>query len=276
VGGAVARALCGECEVFSLSRRRADLPETVRQLIVPDLQEAMAVSAQIPRGAVFVHCAAAIFADDDMLWAANVLGTRAMCRLAASREARRFVMISTGGVYGYAHGVLRGEDDPVAPLGPYAQSKYVSERTVQWLHQSDGIPADILRLYSPFALNQKKGLLPTVRNKVAAGDPLTINSRGAPAIQPVHVDDVAAAIRLAAWGSRPGCDIYNVCGDAAWTFEQIVDAYSAAMGREAAKTYAQQDPGDLLARYQKYKSAFDWMPQHGLNDFIKQHAAVDR
>ena len=59
VGGAVARAFCGESEVVSLSRRPADLPDAVRQVIVPDLQEAMAVSAQVPRRAVFVHCAAA-------------------------------------------------------------------------------------------------------------------------------------------------------------------------------------------------------------------------
>jgi UDP-glucose 4-epimerase len=275
VGGAAARALCGESEVFSLSRRPDDLPETVRQLIVPDLQEAMAVSAQVPRRAVFVHCAAALFGDDDTLWATNVLGTRAVCRLAASREATRFVMISTGGVHGYAQGILRGEDDPVTPIGAYAQSKYVSERIVQWMHQTNGIPADILRVYFPFALNQKKGLFPTVRSKVAAGEPLTINRGGAPTVQPVHVDDVAAAIRLAAWGARPGCDTYNVCGDEAWTFEQIVDAYSAAMGREAVKTYTQRDLGDLLARNQKLKSSFDWTPQHGLNDFIGQHGAVD-
>ena len=272
VGGAVARALCAEVEVISLTRRPADLPDAVRQVIVPDLQDAAAVSAQVPRRAVFVHCAAAVDADDDTLWAGNVLATRAVCRLAASREATRFVMISTGGVYGYAHGVFRSENDPVAPISAYAHSKYISEQIVHWLHRTDGIPADILRLYFPFALNQKKGLFPMVRDKVAAGETLTINRGGAPSMQPVHVDDVAAAIRLVAGGARPGCEVYNLCGDEAWTFDQIVDAYSAAMGREAAKTYAQRDQGDLLACNKKLKSTFGWVPQHGLSDFIKKHA----
>jgi nucleoside-diphosphate-sugar epimerase len=276
VGGRAARVLCGESEVFSLSRRPADLPDKVRQVIVPDLQEAMAVSAQVPRCAVFVHCAAAVNANDDTLWAANVLATRAVCRLAASREATRFVMISTGGVYAYAHGIFRREDDPVAPIGAYAHSKYISERIVHWLHETDGIPADILRLYFPFALNQEKGLFPMVRDKIAAGETLTINRGGAPTLQPVHVDDIAAAIRLAARGARTGCETYNLCGDEAWTFEQIVDAYSAAMGRVPAKAYTQRDKGDLLARNQKLKSTFDWTPQHGLDEFIKKHGVVDR
>ena len=134
VGRAVARAICGESEVVSLSRRPADLPDAVRQVIVPDLQEARAVSAQVPRRAVFVHCAAAVNADDDTLWTGNVLATHAVCRLAASREAARFVMMSTGGVYAYAHGIFRSEDDPVAPISAYAHSKYIAERIVHWLH----------------------------------------------------------------------------------------------------------------------------------------------
>ena len=260
----------------SLSRRPADLPDAVRQVIVPDLQQAGAVSAQVPRRAVFVHCAAAVNADDDTLWAGNVLATRAMCRLAASREATRFVMISTGGVYAYAHDVFRSEDDPIAPISAYAHSKYISERIVRWLHETDGIPADVLRLYFPFALDQEKGVFPMVRDRVAAGETLTINRSGAPAIQPVHVDDIAAAIRLVAQGARPGCEIYNLCGDEAWTFEQIVDAYSAAMGRGAAKTYTQRDHGDLLACNKKFKSTFDWTPQHSLSDFIKKHGVLRR
>jgi nucleoside-diphosphate-sugar epimerase len=275
VGGAAACVLRREGEVVSLSRRPVDLPDTVRQVIVPDLQEATAVSAQVPRRAVFVHCAAAINADDDTLWAGNVLATRAVCRLAATREATRFVMISTGGVYAYARGIFRSEDDPVAPISAYAHSKYISERIVHWLHETDGIPADILRLYFPFALNQEKGLFRLVRDKLAAGETLTINRGGAPAIQPVHVADIAAAIRLVGRGARPGCETYNLCGDEPWTFEQIVDAYSAAMGREAAKTYTERDQGDLLACNKKLKSTFDWTPQQGLNDFIKKHALAE-
>jgi nucleoside-diphosphate-sugar epimerase len=276
VGGAVARALSGESEVVSLSRRPADLPDAVRQVIVPDLQEAMAVSAQVPRRAVFVHCAAAVNADDDTLWAGNVLVTRAVCRVAASRDATRFIMISTGGVYAYAHGIYRGEDDPVAPISAYAHSKYISERIVHWLHETHGIPADILRLYFPFALNQEKGLFPMVRDKVVTGETLTINRCGAPTIQPVHVDDIAAAIRLVARGTCPGCETYNLCGDQTWTFEQIVDAYSAATGREAAKTYTERDQGDLLACNKKLKSTFGWTPKRGLNDFIKKHGLLYR
>ena len=115
-----------------------------------------------------------------------------------------------------------------------------------------------------------------VRDKVATGEPLSINRGGAPTIQPLHVDDIAAAIRLAARGGDPGCETYNLCGDEAWRFEQIVDAYSAALGREPVKNYTQQDKGDLLACNEKLKSAFGWTPQHSVSEFIEKHAVVHR
>ncbi len=162
---------------------------------------------------VVVHLAGVVDPVPDVALMArvNVEGTRHVLDAAASVGARRIVRISSATVYGaWANNpVPLAEDAPLRPnphFSPAVQGAEVERLLGEW--RADHPDVTVTTLRSAPVVGPGAERLPA---RILLGrPPLRVRGAAMP-VQVVHVDDLAAALALAATRDLPG--VYNVAAD---------------------------------------------------------------
>lgn len=139
----------------------------------------------------------------------NTYSTLDLLKYGKETGARRFILISSGAVYGYCQSPL-SEESPRNPGDFYGRSKKESEVL---LHQfEEGFTsAVILRLFFPYGPGQVKGIVPELVRRIKEGREITIYNERYPKINPIYVTDVVWAIEKALCLKGPYT--INLCGD---------------------------------------------------------------
>jgi dTDP-glucose 4,6-dehydratase len=171
---------------------------------------------------------------------------------AATREAFRFLHVSTDEVYGSL-----GPDDPpfsevtpYAPNSPYSASKAASDHLVRAYHHTYGLPTlttNCSNNYGPRQFPEK--LIPLMIVNATAGKPLPVYGDGANVRDWLYVGDHCAAICAVLARGRVG-ETYNVGGSEEMTNLAVVRAICALLaeakpGRDydALVTFVADRPG---------------------------------
>ena len=132
---------------------------------------------------VFIHAAGAIDANFDF----NVRGTAEAIERARAMGAKRFIYLSTGGMYRPSDEPLT-EESPVEPKSEYAKSKWEGEQLVL----RSGLRAQILRLFFPYGPGQRaQRFIPRLIDRIRRGEPITAGPR----MNPIYIDDLVEFIR---------------------------------------------------------------------------------
>jgi len=140
-----------------------------------------------------IHAAMSMGGSSEDNRRANVEGTRNVCEVAKTNQAR-LVHFSTVSVYGNSANALLTEESPQNPHGDdYGMLKLDAERVVQQ-YQKEGLPATILQptiVYGPWSFwsNYALNLLKT--------DFLALPLDGKGICNAVYIDDVCDAVFLA-------------------------------------------------------------------------------
>jgi nucleoside-diphosphate-sugar epimerase len=163
IGGHLATSLVVEGRpVRALVRPGTDFDRLARQGIecVPgDLTDPESVERSVEGCALVYHVAAITSArsgSNRELEAVNVEGSAHLAAAAARVQARRFVHVSTCGVYGFRNRFPADETTPLRPDTPYRISKARGERAVLDTSRKTGMPVIVARLasiYGPGATN---------------------------------------------------------------------------------------------------------------------------
>ena len=227
IGRLVCAALARERHEVVALVRSADRAPAGSTPAVGDLRDRDGLRALVvhERPECVIHLAAEIASQRDarLVQEVNVGGTEhllAAC-IGLSGAAPRFVFASTV-VTGEAHGALLTEDEPLPVATPYGRSKQECERLVA----ASGLPAAVIRpshVYGPGGWYAEE-LVPRLRQP---GRFAVIGS-GANLWDVVHVDDVVAALVLAATSAAPG-STYHVVDDEPITYYDFM----ATTAREA-------------------------------------------
>ncbi len=109
--------------------------------------------------------------NPSLTWAVNALVPDRICR---RYPAARMVALSTGNVYPLS-AVQRGgasEDDPLTPLGEYANAAVARERIFDYHARQAGTPLTLLRLY--YAVELRYGVLVDIARKVHQGEAIDL------------------------------------------------------------------------------------------------------
>jgi nucleoside-diphosphate-sugar epimerase len=218
-------------EVDALVRRPGSQPEGTRAL-AGDLTDGQRLTETLAgeRPDCVIHLAAEIASQrrERKVREVNVAGTRrlldACLALAGSDPTAgpRLVFASTV-VTGDAHGALLTEEAPLPVQTPYGRSKQEGERMIL----ESGLPAVVVRpshVYGPGGWYANE-LIPRLRQPGR----FAVIGRGENLWDVVHVDDVAAALVLAA-ESAPPDSIYHVVDDEPITFYEFMALTAAALG----------------------------------------------
>ena len=224
VGASVCARLRGEHEVWGLSRKAAGQPGEIEQ----DL-ESLAPWSPWPSLDVVVHAAGRVGgALDPAAYDVNVSGTAGALERALAAGARRFILVSSGAVYG-AHPSASTEETALNPEGPYAESKAAAERLL--VSARGRVATHCLRLFFPYGVGQRRErLIPGLIARVAAGQPVKLNNaNGEPQLNPVHVTDVAELVaRLVVKG---GPAVLNLAGSEVVSVRDLAEQIGARLGR---------------------------------------------
>ncbi|MFZ1430840.1 MAG: dTDP-glucose 4,6-dehydratase [Geminicoccaceae bacterium] len=211
----------------------------------------------------------------------NVVGTYVMLDAAlaywrglpaGSREAFRFVHVSTDEVYGSLGPEGRfTESSRYDPNSPYAASKAAADHFARAWHRTYGMPVILTNCsnnYGPYQFPEK--LIPLTIIKAMAGESLPVYGSGDNVRDWIHVEDHARGILAALTGGRVG-EGYNFGGASERRNIEVVRAICAAVDemdpkgapRERLITFVTDRPGHD-ARYaiddSKARAELGWAP----------------
>lgn len=200
----------------------------------------------------------------------NVAGTLNLCQIMERFAVRRLIFSSSATVYGNPASTPVREDFPTATTNPYGASKLMAENILRDLCTAPGSEwkVSLLRYFNPIGAHPSgligedprgtpTNLLPYVA-QVAIGRLPQLEVFGDDYDTPdgtgirdyIHVVDLArghlaALNKLLQTNTKTGCSIYNLGTGNGSSVLQIIDAFSAASGREIPYTIVPRRPGDV-------------------------------
>jgi nucleoside-diphosphate-sugar epimerase len=263
-----------------------DVPSSARsrlEVCVGTLERIDQWAEQLNGCDTVVHVAAEMRGATAVLFAGNVIGTRRLLDAAIQAGVRRFVVVSSMGIFGT--GTLRPGDvldercpvDPNPHLrDPYSYSKIAQEAVVWDAHKSGRIPVVVIRpgvIYGPSrdVLSGRVGL---------RLGPVLLRMGGRQPLPYTYVDNCADALALAVTSPGVEGEAFNIVDDDIVTGQDMVRRYRANVGRllvipvpawaisplaGMCEWYHRWSSGQLPAVLTRYKSAAMWKAVRYIN-----------
>jgi UDP-glucose 4-epimerase len=272
VGRRLLEKHAGEYELFALARTRGpdlpgvewiehDLGEPLAHARLPAQIDAVVHLAQSRRYREFPEGARDMFE-------VNARSTFELLEYARDAGARSFVFTSSGGVYRPSREPLT-ETDPVEPSSFYFSSKYASELLIA--AYAAFFATVVLRPFSVYGPGQERMLVPSLIERVANGDVVTVEGDPGLRINPIYVDDAVRvfepALRLS------GSGVFNVAGDEAVTLTELVELIGDVVGRPPTMEHTPRaSAGDLVAETTRMRETLGVVPQVSLREGLGRTA----
>src|SRR6266446_6015794 len=211
--------------------------------------------------------------------ASNVTGTLHVFHAAAQQKKKpRVVYASSSSVYGERPELPKREDQPVAPISPYAATKVAGELYGSVWHRLMGVETVGLRYFNVFGPRQdpKSEYAAVIPRFILWGlrsRPLEIHGDGNQSRDFTYIDNVVEANLLAARARDAGGEAFNVgCGSRVSLLE-IVARLEAILGRSLQRKHTPARSGDVahtLADLSKAKRLLGYEPLVGFEDGLKR------
>ena len=212
---------------------------------------------------------------------------------------KNFVFSSTAAVYGQPKIIPVSENDELAPINPYGESKRQFELLLDE-YAEQGIRSIRFRYFNVAgawpdgslgeAHSPETHLIPNVIRALMSGDKVHIFGQNYPTKDGtcvrdyIHVCDLAQAhiYALEALGGGEQGGIYNLGNGQGFSNLEIVTACCEALGIDAATRKAcvimdpprEGDPATLVASSTRARERFGWEPRYATIDEIVSHACA--
>jgi len=203
--------------------------------------------------------------------ASNVTGTLHLLHAAARQKKKpRIVYASSSSVYGERADLPKREDQPTAPISPYAATKVAGELYASVWSRLFGVETVGLRYFNVFGPRQDPkseyaAVIPRFILWGSAGKPLQVHGDGTQSRDFTYIDNVVSANLLAARANAAAVSgkVYNVgCGSRTSLLE-IIARLERMLGRPLTKKHLARRAGDVphtLADIGQAKSDFGYEP----------------
>jgi nucleoside-diphosphate-sugar epimerase len=199
------------------------------------------------------------------MFAVNVESTFRLLDFAQAAGARAFLHASTGGVYGGSPRPVT-ESDPIdVSAGFYPASKWSAEALVAG-YQSAFVTV-VFRFFFVYGPGQTGMLMPSLIEKVRAGEELTVQGAEGLRINPIHVADAVRVFEPALALTEHG--VFNIAGDETISISELIGLIEQEVGHSAVVTSTDGSPTDLVAANQKMKDVLGVTPRISLAEGIR-------
>ncbi|SDF09405.1 UDP-glucose 4-epimerase GalE [Limimaricola pyoseonensis] len=225
----------------------------------------------------------------------NVAGTLSLLRAMEAAGCGRIVFSSSATVYGEPQALSCTEDHPLSPTNVYGHTKRMAEQVLgDWAASRPEASVMLLRYFNPVGAHASgrigedpagipNNLMPYIA-QVAAGRLERLRIFGDDYPTPdgtgvrdyIHVVDLARA-HLAALersAAATGTEAYNIGTGQGYSVREMLEAFSAAAGRDLPFEIAPRRAGDIAAiQADPSRAARDlgWRAEHGLREMVASH-----
>jgi UDP-N-acetylglucosamine/UDP-N-acetyl-alpha-D-glucosaminouronate 4-epimerase len=208
----------------------------------------------------------------------NVTGTLHVFEAARRCKVPRVVYASSSSVYGDRPELPKREDQPPAPVSPYAVSKAAGEQYAAAWTRLYGVETVGLRYFNVFGPRQdpKSQYAAVIARFIQwglRGQPLEVHGDGTQSRDFTYIDNVVEANVLA--GKAPGAagEVFNVgCGDRVSLLD-IIGRLEAQLGRTLERRHTPSRAGDVphtLADVSKAKRLMGYSPLVGFDEGFRR------
>lgn len=198
----------------------------------------------------------------------NIESTAKLLRYCNEVNAQRFVLASSGGVYGGGASSF-DENSPIVPhhqLGFYLGSKLCAEVMAQ--NYASVCDVTILRFFFIYGSGQKKSMLiPRLVQNVKLGSPISLQGKDGIKINPVHVNDAVKALEKSL--SLSGSHTFNVAGSEVITLRELTDLIGRKLGKKPVYEIVDATPNHLVAENDAMRAHL-WDPEINISSGIDE------
>lgn len=212
----------------------------------------------------------------------NVVGTINLLNIMLANQCKKIVFSSTCAIYGEPCSMPLDECHPQKPINPYGKTKFMIEQIFADYEKAYGLKYIALRYFNAAGAsrdssigeshNPETHLIPLVLRAIK-GETAAVNvfgtdydTKDGTCIRDyIHVEDLAAAHRLALEKLDTWCGCLNVGTGIGTSVQEIIDAAERVTKKKCPVTYGQRragDPAKLFADTKKAKEILGWKPQY--------------
>ncbi len=221
--------------VRSLVRAGSDtalLEQLGTELHRGDITDPDAVRKVVEGVEVVLHCAAKVgdWGPVEDYRAVNVEALRNLLEAVKGRPLRRFVHLSSLGVYAarHHHGTTEDEPLPERHMDGYTQTKVEAERLALQYHREHGVPVVVLRpgfIYGP----RDRTVLPNLIENLRQRRVRWIGG-GRGAMNTIYVGNLVEAVFLAVENPQAVGQVYNLTDGETVSKRRFIEALAAGLG----------------------------------------------
>jgi UDP-glucose 4-epimerase len=204
----------------------------------------------------------------------NVVGTLNYLEACRQNGVCRFVFASSGAPVGNCKPPLH-EELPAHPVSPYGASKLAGEAYCSSYKQSFGIDAVALRFgncYGPLS-SHKSSIVAKFIREALAGQQWEIYGDGRQTRDYIFIDDVVAAIVLAATMEGVGGEVFQIATASETNIQELAHALRQVLERRGVGSpricYGERRIGDIQRNYfdtSKARARLGWSAQVSLQN----------
>lgn len=162
----------------------------------------------------------------------NYLGTANLLSVASEKSLLHWVMLSSSGVYGQLQALPVGESTPAQPHTAYGLSKLHAEDSFRFYCQYHGMHAVLLRCDRVYGIGQQvPGIIQYMIQTLESCEDVELFSQGKIPYDPVYIDDVVEAVRLAIKHVfKQVLDVFNIGGGTPASSRELAETIKKRLG----------------------------------------------
>lgn len=210
----------------------------------------------------------------------NISGTISLLELCREYNITKFVLASTGAIYGNQAPPFVETMIP-DPISPYAASKVAAENFTKSYGNTYGINSTILRFTNVYGPRKSFGpyanVIPKFVRSILRNLPITIFGDGTQERDFVYVKDVAHACYDAIKNGKN--DAYNIGTGNNTSLNELIDLLEKLFSKEIQKQYLDFRAGESKVAYSSIKKAnstFGYSPQYSLKEGIMEYIEFEK
>lgn len=215
--------------------------------------------------------------DPTLAYETNILGTANILLAGVKVGIKKIIFISSGGaIYGRQKNPLVTEKFPVNPLSPYAVSKLIGEKLVEFYARNHNFNYLILRYGNVYGPRQnpkgEAGVVAIFSELIKNGIRPTIFGDGGKTRDYVYVDDIVKANIL---GLKKGeNEILNIGSGKETADQKVFEALAREFKFKKAPIYAPFRKGEVVRialDYSRAKKILKWRPKISFQEGVKKY-----
>jgi nucleoside-diphosphate-sugar epimerase len=180
----------------------------------------------------------------------NILGTLNVLEAAKEFKVKRVVFASSSSVYGNSETMPKVETMPVAPLSPYAITKYAAERYCQIYFQLYGLETVCLRYFNVFGPNQDptsqySAVIPKFIKAIQADKSPIIYGDGYQSRDFTFVANNVEANLQACVADEVAGEVFNIACGTRYTLIELVNEINKVLGKDIPPIFDNDRTGDV-------------------------------